>query len=413
MLALAFLHALVDASALLIAPLWPGIEAGYGLSFSGLSAAFIVQSLPTNLSQVIFGWWRDRRPMPVWIWLGPAIGAVTLPLMGVASSTALLFALLTVGGIGVGAFHPESAVAVGRLAPYNRTRALSIFMLGGSLGMTAGPLISGVVVSRYGLGALAWAAPILLLGIGALRRAIVLPPAPPRPDIVRHQAFGGRTGLAVALLAICSLRLVPNMAMDKVLAYMISARDGDVAEIGALQSLFLGSACLGMFLMAVGFRGRREKPILVMTPLLCAPLLAAMSWSGCPRLLFLLALALQGIVLWGTTPAMVSYAQRQFPSGAGLASALTMGLSWGVAGLIQAPITVWFRSRGEPEAALLMFVPCLLLSSLGAAFLPDETQSPSSSDESAAATGSEARDAFPKTGMDCRVFGKSPVALDP
>ena len=40
-----------------------------------------------------------------------------------------------------------------------------------------------------------------------------------------------------------------------------------------------------------------------------------------------------GVVLVGTTPAMVSYAHQLFPRDAGKASALTMGLSWGTSGL--------------------------------------------------------------------------------
>ena len=80
---------------------------------------------------------------------------------------------------------------------------------------------------------------------------------------------------------------------------------------------------------------------------------------------------LAGLVLWGTTPAMVSYAQQQFPKGAGLASAITMGLSWGLGGLIQAPITAYFQSTGHPQQALHAFIPCLALAAAGAYFLPN------------------------------------------
>ena len=53
-----------------------------------------------------------------------------------------------------------------------------------------------------------------------------------------------------------------------------------------------------------------------------------------------------------------------------MASAITMGLSWGLGGLIQAPVTAYYRTTGIPQQALLAFVPCLALAALGAWFLP-------------------------------------------
>ncbi len=419
LLALALMHALVDASALLVAPLWPGIEEKYQLGAAGLSAAFIVQSLPTNVSQVIFGWLRDRQPMPAWIWIGPLIAAVSLPLMGFVETPALLFLLLTLGGIGVGSFHPEAAVAAGRALPEARTRAISIFMLGGSLGMTMGPLLSGTVVSRYGLKGLAWLAIPLCLGVFLLQRVgrlgatVKAERRPSRADT--GAALSGRWGLTLGLLGICSLRLVPNMAMDKVIAYLLAERGADAAEIGRMQSIFLASASAGMILMAVWFRGGREKTFLVVTPLLSIPLLALLSLPGCPAPVFVIALVIHGIVLWGTTPAMVSYAQQQFPQGAGFASALTMGLSWGVAGLIQAPITVWFRSQGAPGQALLAFIPCLVVSAMGAVCLPTvgPRHSATSSGSSGADRAARPAELFPEPGIVSDSRGKSVLTAEP
>jgi len=95
-----------------------------------------------------------------------------------------------------------------------------------------------------------------------------------------------------------------------------------------------------------------------------------LAWNGCPPWLLFTALALAGAVLWGTSPAMVSYAQQQFPKGAGLASALTMGMSWGIGGLIQAPMTSYFEKAGTPQMAFAACVPCLLASGLIAIWMP-------------------------------------------
>ena len=70
--------------------------------------------------------------------------------------------------------------------------------------------------------------------------------------------------------------------------------------------------------------------------------------------------------------------------GAGMASAITMGLAWGLGGLIHTPMTAYYSGTALPQQALYGFVPCLLIASAGAWMLP-KTDRESELDESAAA----------------------------
>jgi FSR family fosmidomycin resistance protein-like MFS transporter len=380
LICLALTHTIVDTCALLIAPLWPELNRSFSFSMAGLSIAFVVQSIPTSVSQAVFGFFRDRNPAPQWLWLGPVFGAVFLTAIGLTSSKLVLFALLIVGGIGVGAFHPEAAVTAGRLIPDQRTRSLSVFMFGGALGLALGPTLSGFVVSNWGLDGLIYlAAPLVglifvLRRIGGLAHVATNVAQSSEPRRSLGAMFEGRGWFALSILAICSLRLVPNMAMDKVLAFMLEERGFDEAGIGRVQSLFLISASVAMLVMVFRFRSGWERRFMILCPLAGIPLLAIIGWEGCPHWLLLTLLVPTGCILWGTTPAMVSYAQHQFPRGAGVASAITMGLAWGIAGLIQAPITAYFQMTAVPQHALLACIPALLLAGLGAYFLPESHQ---------------------------------------
>lgn len=383
LICLALLHTLVDTCALLIAPLWPRLETVYSFGLAGLSLAFVAQSMPTSVSQAVFGWLRDRRPGPVWLWLGPIIAALFLTSIGVIEHRVMLFGLLLVGGIGVGAFHPEAAVLAGKLIPGQRTRGLSLFMFGGSLGLALGPILSGLIVSRAGLIGLTWLTlPVVVLVLllhfgsglnGAAARLLTDGSADrsePRPTI--GQILEGRGRFAVLMLIVCALRLVPNMAMDKVLAFTLSQPQWDYSEtqIGLAQSVFLIAASVGMFVMVFRFRSGWEKAFMVGCPLTGVPLMLVLGWSNCPPWLLFTTLALSGAVLWGTSPAMVSYAQQQFPKGAGLASALTLGMAWGIGGLIQAPLTSYFQKIGSPQLTFIACVPCLLAAGLIATLMP-------------------------------------------
>jgi MFS family permease len=260
------------------------------------------------------------------------------------------------------------------MLPEHRTRALSLFMFGGSLGLAIGPTLSGLVVSRFGLAGL----PYLVLPILALVLALSWTGGflqLPRKAATRVQphatsSFDGKPVLALLLLMACSLRIVPNMAMDKVLAFVMERQGHGPSTIGLTQTLFLASASAGMFAMVFRFRHGWERPSMIWCPLAGIPLLAMLGWEGCPRWLFLALLVPSGLILWGTTPAMVSYAQQLFPRSSGLASAITLGISWGLAGLIQAPVTAYYQSTGVPQHAFFALIPCLIVGAWAAWMLP-------------------------------------------
>ena len=99
--------------------------------------------------------------------------------------------------------------------------------------------------------------------------------------------------------------------------------------------------------------------------------LIGLAIPGCPLWLIMLLLIPAGIILNGTTPAMVSYAHQLFPRDAGMASALTMGLSYGSSGLIVAGmVAVAVDQLHEPRWMFAGFVPALVLAGVGAWFLP-------------------------------------------
>src|SRR5690606_36517879 len=88
-----------------------------------------------------------------------------------AGSVVQLGLILLLGGLGIAAFHPEAAALAGASAPGDRSRAMSLFSVGGYVGQAIGPVISGVVSTRLGMPALGWGALVgfillAMLGLG-------------------------------------------------------------------------------------------------------------------------------------------------------------------------------------------------------------------------------------------------------
>ncbi len=373
---LALMHALVDAVAMFIEPLWPEFHNALGLSERELFVLFAITAIAPNFSQVLFGFVQDRFGSRYLLWLGPAVAAVCLSAIGMAGSAGSLGMLLAVGYLFIGSFHPEGAVFAGQLLPEHRTRAISIFVFGGTLGLGLGPIVSGNLVQNYGLGVLPWLAlPALGLVVAITivsRRAVAAVAIPHMP--VGHspaQPLSARLKLALFLLFVCSLRVIPNSGMTRALAFTLEGRGYEAGMIGNVQSLFLVCGSLGILLVGSRFGHGSERQLMIYSPLAAIPLLLALAVPGCPTWLLVALLVPSGLTLIGTTPAMVSYAHQLFPRDAGMASALTMGLSWGTSGLALAGMTPVFTEQlHQPALLFAAFVPCLLAAAAGACLLP-------------------------------------------
>ena len=85
---LAFLHTVVDTSALLVSPLWKRLTLECGLFGVSLLAVMLAHSLPTSLAQGVFGFLRGRRRMGWLLLVGPVVAAICLTAVGVAAARA-------------------------------------------------------------------------------------------------------------------------------------------------------------------------------------------------------------------------------------------------------------------------------------------------------------------------------------
>lgn len=370
------MHALVDAVAMFIEPLWPELRKSLDLSERELFLLLSIVAIAPNFSQVLFGFVQDRYGSRYLLWLGPAAAAVCLSSMGLAGSAVSLGVLLAVGYVFIGSFHPEGAVFAGQLLPEHRTRAISLFIFGGTMGLSLGPAVSGNLVQRLDLQALQWLALPVLALIAAItlvsRRAVAAVPvvhAPQAPSAA--QPLAARLKLALFLLLVCSLRVVPNSGMTRALAFTLEERGHDAGMIGNVQSLFLMCGSFGILLVGSRFGHGYERRLMIYSAFASIPLMLVMAIPGCPTWLLVTLLVPSGLVLIGTTPAMVSYSHQLFPRDAGMASALTMGLSWGTSGLAVAAMTpVFIEQLHQPALLFAAFIPCLAAAGGGAILLP-------------------------------------------
>lgn len=370
---LASAHLLLDSIATLIQPLWPELERDLTLSAGQMLAAYVLWTLTTNVAQIGFAYWGDRHPAQWLIFAGPLVTLLALATLGWATSLGSLSLRLLLGGLGVAAFHPEAAMLAGACLPENRSRAMSIFAVGGAIGQAAGPWYSGLVTVHWGVRALAWTIPWGVLCIACVASFVRCagPKLATRPTVTRHAPSVSRSPryLDVGLMCLVgTLRVLPVAGIPLALAYALDARHAAPDQIGGVQALFLANMGLGGIFCAAWVHRGRERLVLWLLPLLAAPAVLSCGWAEAWTLN--LAVAVAGLLLGTAMPVLISYAQQLLPHAPRLASSLTMGLTWGLGGGLVAATMSVSNSHGRPQAAFVVFAFASVVSSLVCFTLP-------------------------------------------
>jgi FSR family fosmidomycin resistance protein-like MFS transporter len=368
---LALIHLLVDGFAQVVAPLWPRLQTDLGLRPLTVTLLFSAWQLATSISQPIFGCWGDRFNSRWMIALGPALAIVCVSSIGLVHDPALVTLLLIAGGLGIGAFHPEAAVGVVEASGSRPGRGLAVFTFGGMFGLGMGPILSGRLIDTGGLGSLIWLAPpaLLLLAVLVLwgrPTAHAAPYAASSVGLAVHLDAHWRP--AVRLLAVSTLRAIPALGVPLGLAFLLSQRGASETAIGEAQGVFLLSGGLGTLVCPLFVRPGRELRVLIGLSLPAVACLLLLAW-GHP-VAYPVGLAGSGLLLQGAVPILIAYSQRVLPGGQRLAASLTLGASWGLAGMIVGALQWYFTRIGYLEGMIWAMVPCGCAASVAVCFLP-------------------------------------------
>ncbi len=361
-LLLATAHLAVDGYTNIYAPLLPLLIPRLDLSLAAAGTLAMGFQLAGSVAQLGFGRLADRWRPRLLVMVGPVVAVLFLSLIGLATSPFMLGAILVAGGLGSAAFHPPAAAAAHRYGGDRPGLAMSVYISGGSLGFSLGPLLFAPFVDRLGL---PWTPLLALPGLIVL--AFYLPRAP-RIEPERHRSEGGLRGLRpyarplVLLYLIVVLRTLTAFAFTTFVPVMLTRRGLSVAQAGSAFAAYLLTSGIGGFLGGPAADRFGPRRVVILSLVLCTPFLAlAPALSGWP---FMIVIGIGGFFLLSTLPVNVTYGQLVAPVSPGTVSSLLMGGAWGTAG-IAVPIVGLFADRLGIERTLTI----MALLPLGAALL--------------------------------------------
>lgn len=342
----------------------------------------LLYSLASSVTQPLFGWLSDRGRGR-----GPALAfggvlwiAIFITLSGLAESFPLFALLMTLAGLGIGAFHPPGAAGASLVSgAEGRGGTMSIFLFGGTAGYAVGPLIAGAVLQRFGprgtlvLGALgALIVPILALTLLRLRYDSLAPDTKPAEEDKAVSPLRDEvepvTVVGVALLmTVIFLRSWASSCLTTYLPQYLTIQGFPLDFAGQVLSAYGLLAPLGS--LAGGFLADRIGPraVIAGSMILSAPLMILqLSAEGFGLIGISLLL---GFISTASLPLTIVLGQRLMPGQPGMVSGLTMGFTF-VMGGIGAYLTGIFADQVGLGVALSWLPLLPLMSGAFAVFLP-------------------------------------------
>ena len=297
-----------------------------------LASSFLIAG---SFAQIIFGLLSDRFRRFDFMLVGIALTGIFLSLAGLLSNYWLLMVAVAIAGLGTAMFHPRATAETGALAPNQRGLTIALFIACGTIGFSLGPLAAAMMYETLGLEAGSWLLLALILAVlVVLKRAMPASLQSPAKTLYAPWSEAMRV-LWVPWLIVVSRHIVYLSFM--VYTIILLEQRGYSYLVSSLGlSLFLVAGVFGI--MAGGPLSDRfgRCPVVVVSLLIALPsLFVFLHTDGALSLIFLF---LGGFMLIGNNPVVVAYAQEKLPGHASTASAVTMGLGWGVGALIIGPI---------------------------------------------------------------------------
>jgi MFS transporter, FSR family, fosmidomycin resistance protein len=341
------------------------------LSYTKTGAVVLAATITSALAQPLFGRWSDRHVMTWLLPVGIAAAAIGIAFAPSMHSYPLVLLLVSISGLGVGAFHPEAMKIARYASGERRASGIAVFQTGGNLGIALGPLIAGVALTLAGaVGGLVLLVPgavvtlLLVLHFAALarvRRAGVAE--------TRRLAEPDRRGPFKLLLATIGLRSVSYYGLFTFVPLWEVAHGHSKGFGTALLSLVLFAGAFGTLCMGP-LADRYPHRILLAATLSVTPVFVLFFVLGSGAV-SAIAIVLAGATMVSSFGLTTVMGQEYLPSRIALASGMTVGFAMGLGGVAVVMLGV-VADAIDLRAALLCTAVAPALGALISLFLPGE-----------------------------------------
>jgi FSR family fosmidomycin resistance protein-like MFS transporter len=342
---LAAAHLCNDISSGALPAILPFFVSFYGMNYTDVAGIMFASCFLSSFIQPGFGYLADKTSFQWFMSIGVVMTSVSFAVTGFIDNYWLIFAAVTVMGIGAAVFHPEAARLVNSISGDQRGSGMSIFSIGGNGGYGLGPLLAVAVIEIFGMKGLVLFGIIgVFMGIILLRivpkikeTATIMVEEREAADVAQHrfheQAANdwngfGRLTLVITFRSIVATALGSFLPLFCIQVMNVSNAVGSttlsVFNLVGIVTTMIG----GRLADRLGFVSVLRYGCIFMVPILIAAIMLQNIW-----VLFILLLPLS-LTMHGTYSSFVVLGQSYLAKSIGFASGVTLGLSFSVGGVV-------------------------------------------------------------------------------
>jgi MFS transporter, FSR family, fosmidomycin resistance protein len=361
---LSLAHLFVDLFSSVVPVLLAFYSVPMALTNAQLATAASIYTFVSSLLQPAFGWLTDRFGSR-WLGAGGLLWCMVfmslVVVVGEQGSYLLLVGALGMAALGSAAFHPQGAMNATHVEERHRTTSASIFFFFGNIGLTIGPLLTGVILRDFGPSTFPL---VVLTGLPVVWLTAT---SVPMAEQHQYQSGDGRhmvsassrmplaLGVVAPLVALIALRSWANFGTVTFLPKFYQDQGWDPASYGVVASLWtLGTAVGNVSGGPLADRyGRRLLVSLSLFTMVPVMVLLPFAQGGLPFPLIVLGGFTSGL----SFSVIMVLAQTLLPGGKGMASGFTMGFmfaSGALGNVINGWLADWFGLAISLQAIALV-----------------------------------------------------------
>ena len=354
-------HLVTDINQGALPALLPFFKAALNLSYTMSGTILLATNITSSIIQPVFGHLSDKRPVGWLLPLSPLIACLGLSLTGFVSSYSLIILSVILSGFGVASFHPEGFKTAHFFTGDKKATGMSIFAVGGNLGIALGPIMALTLVTHFGMhGTLGMILPGILIAILLLLNMSML--TAPVASAHKEASGGIKTPLSryqkasfLLLVGIATIRAWAQFGLVTYIPfYYIDYLKGNPLYAGKLVSTFLLAGAVGTLLGAPLADRWGHKKFLSITLIGSFPFLVLFYHSS--GFISFILLGIAGMVLISSFALTTVMAQVLLPQHLGIASGMMVGFTISAGGIGVTLLGVIADAWGVPMAMKAVFV---------------------------------------------------------
>jgi FSR family fosmidomycin resistance protein-like MFS transporter len=321
-------HFTHDSFTAFVAPLLPLVIEKLSLTLTRAGALTALMQFPAILNPFI-GYLADKVSLRYFVIFAPAMTATLIGLMGQVPSYTSLVILFLMIGISVAAFHAPTPAMIARVSGKRVGLGMSLYMAGGELGRTIGPLVAVAGVAAWGLEGI-WR--LIIIGWGA---SVILFFRFRNVSSSQYRSKAGILGdllpslrtffLPMGLAVLARAFLI--VSMTTYLPTFLNMEGNTLAMAGIALAVLEGAGVVGALVSGTVSDRLGRKPVLLVMFVMSSVLMFLFLEFTLGWMMFVV-LVLFGFFSVGAQPVMLAMVQDFHPENRAVANGLFMALNF-------------------------------------------------------------------------------------